>query len=282
MNEPTPKRTAELLRVIFQVLWSKPDGLPARDVLEAVFRKIKIADEDHPLASGSFAPQYERNIRTTSNLLAEVGWLVKNKERWCLTDEGRAACRSIKNSDEIYNNALFLCEEKKNLREDLLLTIESAEEKAWQQIWQYLNEMNPTEFKLLVGDLLTAFDFHLEWVSPPGKDHGYIDIIAYPNPPGSSGTRIKVHVKHTGQAATLEGLRAFFGVLTPHDLGIFVSSGGFTDTFMEEVSGQDLRRIQLVSLKNFIHLWIQNYEKLSPEARYRFPLKAIYFLSPQK
>jgi restriction system protein len=282
MIEPTLKRTSEFLRVVFQILWSKSDGLPARDVLDAVARKIKLSDEEIALIPSTFTPNYERILRAATNTLAEAGWLIKNKERWYLSDDGKAACRSIKNAEEIYKAAQLLIEGKKQLHNDLLLTVENAEEIAWQQVWRYLNEMNPVEFKLMVGDLLLALNYHLDWISPPGKNHGYIDLIAYPNPLGSSSARIKIHVKHTGQAATLEGLRAFFGVLNAHDLGIYVSSGGFTDTVMEEVQSQELRKIRLISLNDLFQLWVQNYESLSQEAKHRFPLKPIYFLAPQK
>ena len=282
MAEPTLKRIPEFLRVVFQVLWSKSDGLPARDILDAVARKIKLSDDEGVLLPTTFTPKYEKIVRSATNTLVEVGWIIKNKDRWYLSDEGMAACKNIKDVEEIYKAALLLCEEKKQLREDLLLTIENAEEKAWQQTWKYLNEMNPIEFKDMVGDLLKALNYHLDWIAPPGKRHGYIDIIAYPNPLGSSGTRIKVHVKHSGQAATVEGLRAFLGVLNAHDQGIYVSSGGFTDMALEEVRTQEMRKIRLISLENFYYFWIQNYDKLSQEARHRFPLKPIYFLAPEK
>jgi restriction system protein len=282
MSEPAQKRTSQLLRVVFQILWSKPDGLPAREVLDGIARKIKLSDDEIAQNPATFTPQYERIVRLATNMLVEAGWLLKNKERWYLTDNGKAACKNIKNAEEIYTTALSLVEEKKQLRESVALTVENAEEIAWQQIWHYLNEKNPLEFKLMIGDLLKALNFHLEWISPPGKNHGYIDMIAYPKPLGSSATRIKVHVKHTGQAATLEGLRAFWGVLNAHDLGLFVSSGGFTDTVMEEVRNQDLRKIRLISLEDFFELWVENYDTLSQEARRRFPLNPIFFLALEK
>ncbi len=282
MIEPTPKRTSEFLRVVFQILWSKSDGMPIREVLGNVPRKMNLSVDEIALIPATFTPQYERIVRTATNTLIDAGWLIKHRDRWYLTVEGKAACRNIKNAEEIYKAALLLREEKKLLRENVLLTVENAEEIAWRQIWHYLHEMSPAEFKLIIGDLLIALDYQIEWVSPPGKNHGYIDMIAYPKPLGSSGTRIKVHVKHTGQAATLEGLRAFWGVLNTHDLGVYVSSGGFTDTVMEEVRNQDLRKIRLISLEDFFELWVENYEMLSKNAQHRFPLNPIYFLALER
>lgn len=282
MVEPSSQRTAEILRVIFQVLWLKPDGLPAREVLDAIPARMALTEEESGLIPSTSTPQYEKTAREATNMLVEVGWFIKDRNRWTFSNEGRAACKNIKNVDEIYKTALLLSEQKKQLRSDILLTVENAEEKAWHQIWQYLHEMTPVEFKGLVADLLRGLNYHLDWIAPPGKNHGYIDLVAFPNPLGSSGPRIKVHVQHKGQPATAEGLRAFMGALNPHDLGIFVCSGGFTEQVAEAARSQELRRVRLVSLETFVQFWIQNYDKLSQDARRRFPLKPIYFLAPEK
>lgn len=270
------------MRVVLRVLWSKPGGVPARGILDAVAAKIKLTDDEMALVPSTSLPQYEKTVRSAINILAEAGWLIKNKERWVLSDEGLSTCKNIRNVEEIFKTALQICKEKRQRREEILMTVENAEERAWQQIWKYLNEMNPLEFKSLIGDLLKALNYHLDWVAPPGKNHGYIDIIAYPNPLGSSGARVKVHVKHSGQAATVEGLRAFLGTLGQNDQGIFVSSGGFTDLVFDEANTHELRRIRLISLEQVYQLWIENYDRLSQRARHRFPLKPIYFLAPEK
>jgi restriction system protein len=281
MAEPTIKRTVEILRVIFQVLWPKPDGLPAREILDAIPARIQLSEAETSLSQVTSSPQYENIARAATNTLVEVGWFIKNKERWCLSDGGMAACRNIKNVEEVYKAALLLCEEKRQLRADILLTVENAEEQAWQQIWRYLNEMNSIEFKNMAADLLMALDYHLDWVAPPRKKHGYIDLVAYPNPMGSCGARIKVHVRHQGQAATMEGLRAFMGELNAHDAGIFISSGGFTEQVLAAANSQEFRQVRLIALDDFFQFWAENYDLLSPEARQRFPLKPIYFLTPE-
>jgi hypothetical protein len=33
-------------------------------------------------------------------------------------------------------------------------------------------------------------------------------------------------------------------------------------------------------MENFFDLWVEYYDKLTHAARQRFPLKAVYFLSP--
>jgi len=130
-----------------------------------------------------------------------------------------------------------------------------------------------------VADLLRAMDYHVSWVAPPGKDRG-IDIIAYTDPLGASVPRIKVQVKHRDQPTAVGELRAFMATLGTDDLGLFVSSGGFTSDAKDEARTQERRKVTLLDLENFFDLWVEHYEKLSQEARQRFPLKPIYFLAP--
>ncbi len=270
------------MRVIFQLLWTKTEGLPIRDILDTIPTRIQLSEEETSTASSTGMPLYEKMARTATSPLVEVGWFVKDHERWYLTDDGLQVCRSFRNVEDIYNSAVLLCEEKRQLKADIIATVESAEEQAWQQIWGYLHELNGTDFRVLVADLLQALNYEIDWVAPPRKKHGHIDLVAYPAALSGNGPRIKVHIRHHGQAATVEGLRGFMGELNQHDLGIFVSSGGFTEQVLGIARSQEMRRVRLVSMENFYQFWLQNYNKLSAEAQQRFPLKAIYFLSPQK
>ena len=282
MSEPSLTRTIEILRVVFQILWQRPEGLPASEIMELIPTRTRLTQAETNPTPATGTPLYEKIAREATNPLAEVGWLIKTRDRWYISDEGMSVFKSRKNVEDIYASALRLCEHNKNARADLLLSIEHAEELAWRQIWEYLNEMNPVEFKFMVADLFKGLNYHMDWVAPPGKHRGYIDLVAYPVPLGSSGPRIKVHVQHSGQPATMEGLRTFMGELAQHDLGVFVSSGGFTEQVLQAERSQGLRRIRLVTLENFFDFWVQNYDRLSPEAKRRFPLKPIYFLAPGK
>jgi len=47
--------------------------------------------------------------------------------------------------------------------------VDEAEEKSWEQIQQYLQQIKPYEFQELVADLLRAMGYHVSWVAPPGK-----------------------------------------------------------------------------------------------------------------
>jgi restriction system protein len=69
-------------------------------------------------------------------------------------------------------------------------------------------------------------------------------------------------------------------VLGSDDIGLFVSSGGFTSDAREEARTQERRKVTLLDLETLFDLWVEHYEKLTQEARQRFPLKPIHFLAP--
>jgi restriction system protein len=292
MADITYRRTGEFLRIIFEILWDKTEGLPAKFILDSIPNSIKLTDyEKGSYPSTPNSPRYEKIVRFATIDLVKAGWLVKSKGIWYITEEGRQAYKRYKDPEEFYKEAVRLFYVWKHTRpitegptvgegegQEILLSVEEAEEKAWDQINQFLQNMNPYEFQELVADLLRAMDYHISWVSPPGKDSG-IDIIAYTDPLGANSPRIKVQVKHRDQPTPVEGLRAFMSVLGADELGLFISAGGFTGGAKDEARTQERRKITLIDLKNFYDLWVEHYDKLSQEARQRFPLKPIYFLA---
>ena len=135
------------------------------------------------------------------------------------------------------------------------------------------------DFQDLVADLLKAMGYHVSWVSPPGKDGG-VDILAYNDPLGTKPPRIKVQVKRVGQRVPTDTLRAFSSLIGNNDVGLFVSTGGFTKDAEEFARIQETRKITLIDLDKLVELWVQFYDKLEDSARRRLPLTPIYFLTP--
>jgi restriction system protein len=279
MADVTINRIGELLRSVLELLWNRPEGIPARDVLAFLPEITELTEYEKAYTPPSNMPRYERIVRLATIPLAKAGWLVKNnKGRWYITEEGRQACHRYPNAQELYRQALKLFEEGKQSIPAYAMTIEEAEEKAWEQIHKYLLETRPIEFRGLIADLLVAMGYHTGWIAPPEKEHGQIDIVAYADPIGARGPRILVQLKHKGQAVTLEGLKSFLAVLGANDYGLLMSSGGFTNDVVEEIRTGALQKITLLDLEGFFDLWIRYYDELGEEARRRFPLKKIYFL----
>ncbi len=279
MADITLNRIGELLRSVLELLWSKPEGMPAREILAFLPEITDLTEYEKGYSPASNTPRYERMVRLATIPLVKAGWLVKsNKGRWFITDDGRQAARRYPNARELYKEALRLFGESKQNAPAAAMVVEEAEERAWDQIHQFLFETRRTEFRWLVAELLRAMGYYVAWVAPPEKDHGQIDLVANTDPIGTRGPRILVQVKHKGQPVTLEGVTAFFSLLGANDYGLFISSGGFTAEVMKEIRTDPTQRTTLLDLENFFDLWIGYFDKLSDEAKHRFPLKKIYFL----
>jgi restriction system protein len=281
MVQITLHRVGELLRIVFELLWDKPDGLPAKDVFSLIPDLTQLTEYELGFSSLSNIPRYERIIRLATLPLVRVGWLVKsNKGRWHITEEGRQACKNFTNAQELYKEALRLYEEHRQITPDIVMNVETAEEKAWEQIQKYLQEKNPPEFQSMIAALLRAMGYYVAWVAPVEKNRGHIDIVAHVDPIGAKGPRILVQVRHKGQVLTIEGLKTFLSVLGQNDFGLLVSTGGFTGDAKEELRTETFQKVTTLDLETFFDLWISHYDKLSQDARNLIPLKLIYFLSP--
>jgi len=279
MVEIAPQRVGEFLRIVFVRLWQERAGLPAGEILAHIPQATQLTDFEKDYLPSTHIPRYERAVRLATIPFAKAGWLAKNRGRWILTDEGKRACQGFPNAEAFYQEAGRIFDEWRRSRSELSLVTEEAEEKAWEQIRAYLQEMRAYEFQLLVGDLLVAMGYHLGWVAPPEKERGFVHFVVYSDSLELGSPRIKVHVLHSGQPVMIEGLKAFMSVLGDEDAGILISTGGFTGTVIGEVQAQPAYRITLIDLENFFDLWVEYYDQLTHSARQRFPLKAVYFLS---
>ena len=279
MPDVNLSRIGALLRGVLELLWNKPEGMPANEILAFLPELSPLTDYEKGYSPSTNIPRYERIVRLTTIPLEKAGWLVKsNKGSWCLTEEGRQACRRFPNVQEFYNEAIKLLDEAKQSVTSYVMVAEEAQEKAWEQIQKYLQEIHRTEFQNLVVDLLTAMGYHIIWIAPPEKSRGQIDIIIYVDPIGAKGPRIVVQVKHKGQAITMEGLKNFLSALGSNDFGLLVSSGGFTREVKDEIRNEAFQKLTIWDLEKFFDLWVRYYDHLSQEARNRLPLKAIEFL----
>src|SRR6185503_24163 len=113
----------------------------------------------------------------------------------------------------------------------------------------------------LVASLLRAMGYYVSWVAPPGKDGG-IDILAWGDPLGTRPPRIKVQVKRYSDNVRVDGLRSFMAVLGDDDVGLFVTTSGFSRDAEEEARTQEKRKVTLVDLERLVDLWVEHYSKL--------------------
>lgn len=296
MAEVTRKRLGELVRGVFQILLPQPEGLAAKTVLERLHSVVPPTEfEKQTFPRRPNVRRYEKLVRFATIPAVKAGWLLKNKGLWSLSDEGKTAYEKFVDPYQFEQEAVRLYRqwesqkppehedaapvEIENEAADAATTLEEAEESAWTEVETHLAEMNPYDFQQLVAGLLRGMGYHVSWVAPPGPDRG-IDIVAFADPLGISGPRIKVQVKRSGDRIAVKEVRSFFAVLADSDIGLFVSAGGFTKDAEDEARHQERRRVMLVDLRRLFDLWVEHYAKIPEEHRRLLPLRPVYFLVP--
>lgn len=297
MAEVTRGRTGELMRGLFKVLMAQPQGLQAREAIAQL--KGLVPPTEYELGSyASGGERYDKLVRFATVDCVKAGWMIKERGAWLVTPEGGEAYRQYKEPGEFYRMAVQgyrawqatqqsgardvveeLGVEESEARE-AALTLEQAEEWAWGEVQEYLANMPPYDVQQLVGALLTAMGYYVAWIAPPGKDGG-VDLLAHRDPIGATRPRIKVQVKRVKAAVPVEGLRAFMAVLSDDDVGLFISTGGFTRDALLEARTQEKRRITLIDMARLFELWVEHYDKLDDAAKRHLPLKPVYFLAPR-
>ncbi|CAK7026334.1 MAG: Mrr restriction system protein [Desulfovibrio sp.] len=302
MAKITNRRLGELLQHLFRVLQQYPDGLKARDALAQLEKTLTLTEHE----SGEYESgrRFEKIVRFATVDTVRAGWLIKDSGVWTVTDNGIMALKNWPDPLEFYREASRLyrkwrkeskagaqpqaeetLEERDEIGEedarDTSITFEQAEDQARTDIESFLEAMPPYDFQNLVGELLRAMGYFVEWIAPPGRDGG-VDIVAYTDPLGTQGPRIKVQVKRQQQSVGLPDLKSFVANIGQLDSGIFVCTGGFTKDASEYARSQESKRLMLINTDKLVKLWIEFTPKLSDRAWQRLPLTPIYFLTTQQ
>jgi restriction system protein len=107
-----------------------------------------------------------------------------------------------------------------------------------------------------------------------------VDIQAYTDPLGTVAPRVKVQVRHRDQKVAARDVRELEGVLRREgDIGLIVSSGGFTSEALREIRAC-IKHIETMDLDRLISLWQQHYEKVRESGKLLLPLVKVFFLAP--
>ncbi|MGN6728905.1 MAG: restriction endonuclease [Rhodanobacteraceae bacterium] len=298
MTHVSKARAGELLRNLLLILAEHPDGLRASDALAILEQRVGMTEfESGDYESGG--RRFERLVRFGTVPAVKAGWMTKQKGTWLITDEGRSALGSITDNEAFRREVERLywkwrkaqpapAEESEDDEADeaagssASITLEQAEEMAWNEIEDFLAEMPPYDFQQLVGELLAAMGYHVSWIAPPGKDGG-VDVVAFNDPLGTRPPRIKVQVKRNAKSPRIDvlGLRSFMAVLADDDVGLFVALSGFTRD-AEVEARQSNRRLTLIDAVKLVELWTSHYGALGDAARRRLPLKPVWFLASEE
>jgi restriction system protein len=108
-----------------------------------------------------------------------------------------------------------------------------------------------------------------------------MDVLAWTDPLGTRPPRIKTQVKRRRDNISVDELRSFMALLGEDDVGLFVTTGGFTKDAQDEARTQEKRKITLIDRQRLVELWIEYMDRIGEDTRQLLPLKPIYFLAPR-
>jgi restriction system protein len=295
-QDRTPRSKDLAARVIYaalQILQQRGGQASRREILAEVESRITL-DE---WALGTY--EKTGNVRWKAILhfysidCIKAGYLIKNNGIWYITPEGEIALSLGAIGLLAAANAAYRKWKETSLpvvieddeptpesQQEQEATIQDIEQRAVEGLKKQIGLKNPYEFQDLAVALLRGMGYHTPFVAPLGKDGG-IDIVAYRDPFGTSSPRIKAQVKHRPNTpATVQELRQLMGLLQKDgDVGIFISSGGFTSDAKSTARSSHVH-VELIDLDRFIALWQEFHDKLGDIDKFRLPLKPIFFYAP--
>src|SRR4030042_7144330 len=99
MAEVTLGRIGELLRSVLELLWNKPEGMPAKELMAYLPQVANLTEHEKGNAAPSGIPRYEKIVRLSTIPLVHAGWRVKNnKGRLYITEAGGGGGRKVPNA----------------------------------------------------------------------------------------------------------------------------------------------------------------------------------------
>ncbi len=284
---------AKVIFAALQILKENGGELNGREVVEKVGQRVELDDWAKSKYEKSGYIRWQSILHFFSIDCIKAGYLIKKKGTWYLTPEGESAIslgevELLESATKAYRKWKKEKETEANDEEvddtsssdkEQEATIDEIEQIALDGIKSHIKSKNPYEFQDLVAALLRGMGYYTPFVAPKGKDGG-VDIIAYRDPLGTVSPRIKVQVKHREQSANVQEIRQLMGLLQKDgDVGIFISSGGFTPDAKTTARSSHVH-VELIDLPRFIELWQEFYSKLSDEDKSTLPLTPIFFYAP--
>ncbi len=123
----------------------------------------------------------------------------------------------------------------------------------------------------LVAELFRAMGCKAQ-STRPSKDDG-VDVIAHRDPLGVEPPLLKIQVKTHDNNISADAVKAFYASIHERDVGVFVTSGGFTSAALSFARHRgNLRTIDGVELVDLIQT---HYEAFDLKYRQKIPLRRV-------
>lgn len=151
---------------------------------------------------------------------------------------------------------------------------EASNDDGVERIKDRVISLSWDDVEQLVAGLLQAMGYYARLTSK-GPDGGR-DIVASPDAFGLESPRIIIEVKHRKGAMSAPAIRSFIGGLRSSDRGLYVSTGGFTREAYREAE-RSIYPVKLLDLDEFVHLYIEYYDKTDERTRTILPLVRIWW-----
>jgi restriction system protein len=300
--KPTSKaRASVLIKAAMEALSEAGGSLPLRDVKKAVAKKVAFDEHDLARYEKTGYIRWESILHFYSIDAVKAGFIRKSGGRWHLTNEGQEALKlpakelldeavrryrawkAEQTTDAVYEKPVDpppMDEEAAVIATDRAFVLETAESEARAEIEEFVTALGPYEFQDLVAALLRGMGYTTPHIAVRGPDGG-TDILAYPDALGARTPHVRVQVKHRqSQKASREEIAALRGIIRQdREIGLFVSSGGFTNQAAAEARNGTVH-IQLMDLDMLLENWMAHYTTLAEEDRALLRLRPVFFLSP--
>ena len=285
------ERRAEVVRVLMEIVAGEEQGIRRLEVIKRLEAKMApLADETGSYASYPSVSKLGVRALFLSSSAVAAGWLRKQNGEWHVTVAGQEALKDYSSPEEFHRKMTELSRAWRKgqlqIAEDEDQTIESAaavlefgeaEEQSTLRIQNYLKSLPPQQFEELTGHLLIAMGYHVNYAADGGADGG-IDLIAYEDPIGARGARIKVQVKRHQSPVGRPTIQELIGSLSDGETGLLIALTGFTKDAGQFARAHQTKRITLLDGNELVKLWIDNYKNISEEGRLLLRLRPVHFL----
>jgi restriction system protein len=295
------KRTGQMMQAVLEELRIAGQPTSGRELMERAAPKLNLTAHETAVLEKTGYVRWQSVVHWFSVDCVKAGYITKSGGRWSLTPKGEAALKM--SPEDFCREAWEKYDEWKRSnpgkpqpgatssasksspptsQEEIIrqAAYEQGFEQARTEIERHIGKLGPYEFQKFVAELLIGMGYHVPFIAPPGPDGG-IDIVAYKDPLGTTSPRIRCQVKHRPQnKVVVSEVRALEGVLRKEgDMGLIVSSGGFTSESMREIQISS-KHIETMDLDRLITLWQEHYDRLREQGKMLVPLVKVYFLAP--